>query len=883
MTPERWQQVQHLLQAALERSGEERAALLESACAGDAALRHEVETLLASDEHVPGFLEGDAFQDAQLFRHDESGAAPGGRVGPYVIERRLGAGGMGEVFLAQDMRLGRKVALKLLDPTLIGDSVARARFVREARLASSLDHPNICTVYEIGETGERLFITMQFVDGETLQRTIGREPLDPELGLSVGLQVAEALAAAHARGIVHRDVKSGNIMVTPQGQAKVLDFGLAMHLARDEDGEHSNVTMTGAVIGTPGWLAPEQARGERVDHRSDIFSFGVVLYEIATGARPFQGRSRADVISAILHSQHVPAAAVNRHVSAGLSRLIDRTLAKEPSARYQSMDELIADLRAIAADSASSRPSTTSPGISGSVALGHQRFGLLHGASRRHVDKIGPAIAVAAAMLVIVSLALIATRSWRSPPHATPAPVRSIAVLPFKPLVASQKDEALEMGVADALIAKLSTIEEIDVRPISAVRKYDALDQDAIAAGREQRVDAVIEGQIQRSGDRVRVRVRLVSVNGGGQLWADEIEERLTDTFALQDAVSTRVSNALAVTLPRDQHTPPTKRHTDDVEAYQLYVRGRYHLTQLTDDGFWKALDYFRRAVAKDPDYALAHAGIAEAYFNLSGFNAIRPAEGFPKARQAAETALRIDDRLPEAHAALAGAIFLHDWDWSAADAAYRRALQLNPGSSDAHMAYGLYLATMGRFDEALRESQRALELDPLSPAKIAAVGDTLHMARRHDEAAAQYRQALDLDPNFGYGHWALGRALTETRQYDAAIAAIKKAIPLSGDSPDEVAELARTYAAAGRRTQALEVLESLFQTANRRYVAPTTFAALYAALGDRGPAFAWLERARADRDFLLVMIRVDPMFDNIRDDARFGVLLERMRLSALP
>ena len=306
------------------------------------------------------------------------------------------------------------------------------------------------------------------------------------------------------------------------------------------------------------------------------------------------------------------------------------------------------------------------------------------------------AVALAAALLVIMSLAMIATRSSRGP-NATGVRVRSIAVLPFKPLIASQRDQALEMGVADALIARLSMIRELDVRPISAIRKYDALDQDALAAGREQRVDAVIDGQIQRSGERVRVRVRLLRVTGGTQLWADEIEERLTDTFALQEAVSTRISNALAVTLPRDQRTLPTNRHTDDVEAYQLYLRGRYHLTQLTDDGFWKALDFFRRAVAKDPAYASAHAGIAEAYLNLSGFNAIRPAEGFPKARQAAETALRIDDRLAEAHVALAGAIFLHDWDWSAADAAYRRALQLNPGVSDAHMAYGLFLGTMGR------------------------------------------------------------------------------------------------------------------------------------------------------------------------------------------
>ena len=429
MTAERWHQIQHLLQGALERSGAERAAWLESTCAGNAELRNEVETLLASDQHVEGFLEVNALHHAGLLPDDESGAAPGSRVGPYIIEGRLGAGGMGEVFLAQDLRLSRKVALKLLDPTLIGDSTARGRFVREARLASSLDHPNICTVYDIGEAGDRPFIAMQYVEGETLQHTIGRGPLNAEAALSVGLQVAEALAAAHARGIVHRDVKSGNIIVTPQGQAKVLDFGLAVLLERDDDRDHSNVTTPGAVIGTAGWMSPEQARGERVDRRSDIFSFGVVLYEIATGARPFQGKSRADVISAILNTPHMPAAALNPHVSAGLSKLIDRALAKEPSARHQSMEELISDLRGIAADPAAYQPRQTSPVMPGTIGQGPQRVGPLQRRNHPQWRKAMLAVALAAALLVLMSLAMIATRSSRGP-NATGLRVRSIAVLP---------------------------------------------------------------------------------------------------------------------------------------------------------------------------------------------------------------------------------------------------------------------------------------------------------------------------------------------------------------------------------------------------------------------------------------------------------------------
>ena len=800
VTPERWRQIEELVHRAFEQTPDHRQPFLDAACAGDLGLRAEVDTLLASAEQVRGFLEASALEDAAILLVEQGpGAKPGERVGPYAIEGRLGAGGMGEVFLAHDIRLGRKVALKVLDRTLTADRRSRARFLREARMASSLDHPNICTVFEIGEADERLFIAMQYVGGLTLDRTIDGRPLAVELLLPLALDVAAALGAAHTRGIVHRDVKSSNIVVTAESRAVVLDFGIATLLEPADGPSAVHVTARGAVIGTPAAMSPEQARGERVDHRSDLFSLGVVLYQMATGMVPFRGRSGADIVSAILSTAHVPASELNPAVPPRLSALIDRALAKDPSERYQSAPQLIDELRDLAA-------AAESPVVAASRSARVEPGQPLPSAARPlRAPRLAAALAVLA--LLVFAIGWVTARPVRNRQTSAGANtmLRSLAVLPFKPLVAVQRDEALEMGMADSLIAKLSTIRELEVRPISAVRQYNGLEQDAIAAGREQRVDAVIDGQIQRSGERFRVTMRLLRVDDGRQLWAEQFDEQLADIFSLQDSVSARVSAALAVTLSGDEKRQLTRRHTRDVEAYQLYVLGRYHLTRLTDDGFRKALDYFERAAAEDPQYALAYAGIADAYLNLSGFNAIAPREGFPKARVAAETALRLDDRLPEAHAARAGAIFSHDWNWAAAELEFRRALELNPNAADAHTAYGFYLSAMGRAGEALREMERALELDPISAVKMVGVADVLYMARRYADAEAQYRRALEMVPTFGYAHWALGRVLMAKGEFDPAAAAIKKAIPLSGDSPDEGAELARAYTLSGRRPQALE------------------------------------------------------------------------------
>ncbi|HYW74721.1 MAG TPA: tetratricopeptide repeat protein [Pyrinomonadaceae bacterium] len=490
-----------------------------------------------------------------------------------------------------------------------------------------------------------------------------------------------------------------------------------------------------------------------------------------------------------------------------------------------------------------------------------------------------PGLTLVVCLALMLAMAITAYYFWGRRTRATAAPaIKSIAVLPFKPLVADSRDESLEMGMADTLITRLSSNREIRVRPISAVRNYTALAQDPIAAGREQQVDAVLDGQIQKAGTKIRVTVRLLRVGDGAQMWASLFDEEMTDIFTVQDSISERVTSALAVTLTSEEQRGLTKRHTADAEAYQLYLKGRYQLNRLTDEGFFKGRDFFQQATEKDPNYALAYAGLADAYNSLGGFDALASKESFPKARDAAEQALRLDGELAEAHQALAVVKFSYDWDFAGAERECRRALEINPNYSDAHSTYGYFLTAMGRFDEALGEMQRAQELEPLSVEKIAAIGELLYYQRRYDQAIVQYRKALEMDSNSGFVHWALGRTFTAQARYNEAIEELKKAIPLSGDSPDEPAELARTYALMARRGEALKIVDELKRRTDRK-VAPCVMAGIFSALGDEAQAFALLDHAFDERDFILVMLKVDPMFDPLRSQPRFGDLTRRVGL----
>lgn len=450
-------------------------------------------------------------------------------------------------------------------------------------------------------------------------------------------------------------------------------------------------------------------------------------------------------------------------------------------------------------------------------------------------------------------------------------------MLPFKPLLARDRDEAMELGMADTLISRLSNVRGLNLRPISAVRRYAGLEQDAVAIGREQQVDAVLDGQIQKADGRIRVTARMVRVADGALLWSSQFDEKLTDIFAVQDSISERVTGALAVKLSPVEKERLAKSYTENTEAYELYLKGRYHLNRLTDDGIMKSLESFQQALEKEPNFALAHAGMAESYTALGGFNVLRPKEVYPKARAAAVTALKLDNMLAQAHTALALVQLAYDWDWSGAEKEFKRAIETNPGDSDAHYQYSYCLTFVGKFDEALAEARRSQELDPVSLVKITGVAQVLVLARRYDEAIAQCQKALELEPNLGFAHWLLGLAYLYKGTYEPAIRALQKSIPLSGDSPDEPASLGLAYAYSGKRSEALKILDELKRLAKRRYIAPSAIATLYAALGEKDQAFALLEKDYDERDNMMALLKVEPSFDNLRSDQRFTDLMSRV------
>ena len=484
------------------------------------------------------------------------------------------------------------------------------------------------------------------------------------------------------------------------------------------------------------------------------------------------------------------------------------------------------------------------------------------------------------AALVVIALAITIVLVINDSRQRKPQPsnqIKSIAVLPFKPLASESRDESLEMGMADTLIAQLSNIKDINVRPITAVRKYAGVEQDAVAAGREQKVDAVIDGQIQKSGDKIRVTVRMLRVEDGASLWTSQFDEDMKNIFRVQDSISERVSTVLAVKLTGEEREQLVKSYTDDAEAYQLYLMGRYHVNRLTDDGILKSLEYFQRAIEKDPNFALAYAGLAGSYNALGGFNVRPPREVYPNARSAALTALKLDQLLAQAHTELAMVHFAFDWDWAGAEREFRRAIEINPSDSVAHYSYAYYLAFLGRFDDAISEIKRAQELDPVSLVKVTGLGQILLLARRYDEAIEQCGKALEMDPNLGFAHWLLGLGYMYKRSYEPAIKALQKSIPLSGDSPDEPASLAQAYALSGNKTEARKILDELKQQANRKYISPGSMAILYCLVGDKDQAFALLEKAYDERDNMIVLLKIDPYFDALRSDRRFTDLLLRV------
>jgi eukaryotic-like serine/threonine-protein kinase len=900
MTPERWRQVDQLLQDTLERGPAERVAFLAEACGGDEELRQEVESLLSFHERAENFIEeppADVAADWRVVKESRAGQT----LGHYYLIRQIGRGGMGDVYLARDTRLDRHVALKLLPTRLTEDVQSVQRFRQEARAVSALNHPNIITIHEIGEVGGVHFIATEFVEGETLRKLIATGGMKPSESLEVAIQVAGALSAAHAAGITHRDIKPENIMLRPDGYVKVLDFGLAKLSERPAGAALARFnaveTDPGVVSGTISYMSPEQARGLDTDSRSDIFSLGVVLYEMITSRRPFAGETAADVVASLLGQEPAPIAEHSADAPAGLQAIVSRMLAKDCDQRYQTADEMRRALKRLQREVTPDDDYSTRQ-YSG-LSLLARRFGGV-GESEDHKTT---AAGNTTHGRVTSSISLLITRFMRSPrpvvltlltlgvliagvallrPRLTGSAVRvdSIAVLPFKPLVTDSREEALEMGLADTLITRLSNLKSVTVRPIGAVRRYTALDQDPVAAGRELQVQAVLEGSIQKVGDKIRVTARLVRVADGKLIWTRQFDEHWTDIFAVQDTISQRAASDLVAPLTGEERSELARNYTNDPAAYKLYLEGRYHWNKRTGEGMRKSIEYFRQAIELDNQYALAYVGMADAYATLGSYRIAQPKEVGPLARDAAERALNIDKRLPEAHASMGKILTDYDWDWTQAEKEFRLAIELKPNYAYAHHWYSTLLAHLGRYDEAVYEVNRALELDFLSPATTTQVGQVLYRARRYDEAMAILRKTLELEPGFVAARYYLGLCYVMQRKYDEANAEFQKAREVVPNSPDFIAIIGYTYAISGKRQEALRYQADLNELANHTFVLPYSQLLIPSALGEMDEVFRLLDKCFEERDPAIRGLKSDPLFDRVRSDPRFAVLLRRAGLA---
>ena len=890
MADERWQKVRETFDSALRRKPEERRRFVHAACGDDKILLAEVESLLSSLDSAESFMETPAVAKvADVIEAETKKLERGKCFGHYEIIEQIGIGGMGEVYLARDKKLDRQVAVKILNEKFSRDESNLRRFTREAKAASALNHPNILVIHEIDESGDTHYIVSEFVKGATLREIFNQKTLKLSEVLDISIQIANALCTAHEAHIVHRDIKPENIMIRPDGYVKILDFGLAKLVEQkkffvnqgDENGRQ-NETTKGLILGTINYMSPEQAKGKRVDERTDIFSFAVLVYEMMTGRTPFAGDSMSETLANLINKEPPPLSRFSQGVPDEMQHIVSKTLRKNADERYQTMKGLLADLKDLRENLASGERLEKSypPSAKNATKIGHTATGDINFQTAEtnssftgQIKRRNPL----AALTALIDRFAATGFGYRffAGRTANTKQIESVAVLPFVNVAADPETEYLSDGISESLIDRLSQLPQLKVIARSSSFKYRGENIDIRDAANKLGVQAIITGRVARRGNNLSIRAELIDAFDDRQLWSEQYNRRAADLLIIQQEIAQTVSEKLRLKLSGAQEQEIAKQNTVNPHAYELLLKGQAYRNKKGTENKMKAAEYYQQATEVDPTYAPAFAALSVSYSDLTHNGILDPKEFTPKAEAAARKALELDENLAEAHDALA-LLKLNGWDWAAAEQEYQRAIELSPNFAKARSGYAFYLSLVGRHDEAIAEFKQVKDMNPLAPTVNADVGYALYMARQYDEAQETSNNALEMERQNPYTNGILAHTYLGKGMYTEAIAAFRRVIELGGE-PGYQIYLGAAYAKVGERGRAQAILKQL--ETGESYVSPGELAILYTALGEREQAFASLERAYAAHDAQLQFLHIEPAFDPLRSDPRFQDLMRRVGL----